>query len=330
MEARTKEFDIGRIREQLRSCQAQGLTFAAIEQQTGISRSAISQLANHAVTMHASKLRQLSAWLAANAPESAGAEGAANPLEPMGGAALSNNGGHKTQIEIYPTKNLTRLIGWLDSVYRHKAIGALVGPSGSGKTTTLKEYAKVNAGARYVKCWALMHMGDLLELIGQAFDVPLRGSLFKRQQTLIAQLNGRDAMLMLDEAEFLKSWTIKKLEVLREIWDAIGIPIVLCGTDGLKDVLTRGTGRDNCAQLYRRCWQGTTGAMEAGEIEMILREYDITPDAVREIAQMATDHRHGGMGNAFEVLRIALELAEGRTVTHAMVREAMQYKVRFG
>jgi len=142
-------------------------------------------------------------------------------------------------------------------------------------------------------------------------------------------LRGTDAMLLLDEAEFLKTWNIKKLEVLREIWDAIGIPIVLCGTDGLKDVLTRGTGRDNCAQLYRRCWQGVTSGISAAEMDAILGEYEMSPDAAKTLTQMAVDHKHGGMGNAFETLRIALEITGGAMITTPIIKQAMQYKVLF-
>jgi DNA transposition AAA+ family ATPase len=313
------------IQAALNQCREQGIaTFTQIEQATGVSRSAISQLANHGVALHAAKLNSIEGYLRANAPHTLDMVDE-DPEEPVQMSMLSR----QETVNVYPTEDMQKLIGWLNTLYKHRAIGALVGPAGSGKTTILREYCKANPNARYMKCWALMHMGDLLDMIADTFSLSLRGTMFRRQQQLMDALRGTDAMLLLDEAEFLKTWNIKKLEVLREIWDAIGIPIVLCGTDGLKDVLTRGTGRDNCAQLYRRCWQGVTSGISAAEMDAILGEYEMSPDAAKTLTQMAVDHKHGGMGNAFETLRIALEITGGAIITTPIIKQAMQYKVLF-
>ena len=297
-------------------------TFKEIEITTGVSRSAISQLANHGVTLHAAKLDRLEGWLREKAPHTLDAEEENSPKQtsmlPRGSA-----------VDVYQTKDMQKLIGWMNTLYQHRAIGALVGPAGSGKTTILRKYCEVNPNARYMKCWALMHMRDLLDMIADTFDLTLKGTMFRRQQQLINELRGSDAILLMDEAELLKTWNVKKLEVLREIWDAIGIPIVLCGTDGLKDVLTRGTGRDNCAQLYRRCWQGVTSGIGEDEMSAILGEYEMSTDAAKALTQLAADFRHGGMRNAFETLRIALEITGGAMITAPIVKQAMQYKVLF-
>lgn len=307
------------------SVKEQGIaTFKEISEETNVSRPAISGLANHGDTLHAAKLDRLEGWVRAHAPhllkDLDEEETAPQQLSMLKPASAEN---------IYQTQDMQKLIGWLNTLYQHRAIGALVGPAGSGKTTILHQYCKVNPAARYMKCWALMHMGDLLDMIADAVGLTVKGTMFRRQQQLISALRGSDTMLLMDEAEFLKSWNIKKLEVLREIWDAIGIPIVLCGTDGLKDVLTRGTGRDNCAQLYRRCWQGVTSGITEAEMNAILGDYELAPDAARTLTQMATDHRHGGMGNAFEMLRIALEITDGGMITSAILKQATQYKVLF-
>ena len=310
------------IQAALIQCKEEGVSYQAISAGTGVSRTAISQVANHGVALHAAKLNRLESWLRENAPHTLEAD------DESGGQQLSMLR-RNSNVTIYPTQDMQKLIGWLTTVYQHRAIGALVGPAGSGKTTILQRYREANPAAKYMKCWQLMHMRDLLDMIAQAFDITLKGTLFRRQQQLIAELRGRDAMLLLDEAEFLKKWNISKLEVLREIWDASGIPIVLCGTDGLKDVLTRGTGRENCAQLYRRCWQGMTSGISAEEMNAILGDYKISTDAARALTDMAVDHRHGGMGNAFEMLRIAQDIAEGEIITGAILKQATQYKVLF-
>lgn len=325
---RETNYTTQQIRDALRQCNDRGIaTYKQIALDTGISRTGISQLVNHGMTMHAVKMERLAGWLAANAPQAVSDEDE-SVLEnavPAPQATRST----PNAARVYPTQDMQKLVGWLNTLYQHRAIGALVGPAGSGKTTILREYLKINPSAKYVKCWALMHMGDLLDTIGDAFGLTLTGSMFRRQQQLINQLRGTEAMLLLDEAEFLKTWNIKKLEVLREIWDAIGIPIVLCGTEGLERVLTRGTGRDNCAQLYRRCWQGVTSGISGSEMNDILGDYQIAQEAAQTLIKMATDHKHGGMGNAFETLRIALEIAEGGMITTAILKQAMQYKVLF-
>lgn len=334
MQARAMEMDAAAISRRLRACQARGVTYKQIEMETGVSRTGISQLANHGMAMHAEKLTRLAAWLDVNAPKTAseaptdesGADGASAD---QGSTAQRPGATFCTNVDIYPTEDFKKLIGWLNTVYKHRAIGALVGHPGSGKTTVLKEYAKLNPNARYVKCWALMRMGDLLTMIGRAAGIHLTGSLFSRQQKLIEELRGSSLMLLLDEAEFLRSMNVKKLEVLREIWDEIGIPIVFCGTNELEHVLTRGTGRENCAQLYRRGWQNRTCGLGEQEAARIFGSYRLTTDATQNLAKMATDHAHGGMGNAFEVLKIALEAAEGSEIDARMIRDAAQCKVLF-
>ena len=43
--------------------------------------------------------------------------------------------------------------------------------------------------------------------------------------------------------------------------------------------------------------------------------------------RIATDVRHGGLGNFVEILNICLNIAQGGEVTQSILRNAMKYKL---
>lgn len=118
-----------------------------------------------------------------------------------------------------------------------------------------------------------MRMGDLLEMIGEAVGTQLKGSTYHKEQQLMEALRGRtDVMLLFDESEYLKKWNVEKFEALRKLWDNTGTPVIFCGTLELVNILTRGTGKDNCAQLYRRIHKIKLLGIGAGEAMDMLKD----------------------------------------------------------
>ena len=156
--------------------------------------------------------------------------------------------------------------------------------AGSGKTTVLRHFAQTQPGVLYIEAWPQMRVGDMLEAIARPLGLSLRGNNYRKTQDLIAYLSGRtDVLIAVDEAEYLAKWDVDKFEVLRKVWDNTGTPVILCGTDVLEGMLTRGRGRhDNLAQLYRRKVELKLNGIGQAEARTILREYNVSDDAADE------------------------------------------------
>lgn len=309
-----------------------GGSYKDVEKGTGISRPAISQLANHGVILPEDKLAKIEQFLASKGlfGELETEAAAANISDPEPESDMSRAVPYKTEVGIYPTSDYQKLMGWCAYIFKHRKIGAMVGYPGSGKTTILRAYCKTNPGAHYIECWSSMRMGDLLDMIGEAVGVQLKGSAYHKEQQLMEALRGRtDVMLLFDESEYLKKWNVEKFEALRKLWDNTGTPVIFCGTLELVNILTRGTGKDNCAQLYRRIHKIKLLGIDAGEAMDMLKDFHIDPEAMRELSRIATDYKHGGIGNMTEILQIALESAEGGQIDMQIVEDAKMYKLMY-
>lgn len=237
---------------------------------------------------------------------------------------------YKGRVELYQTAQYQDAMGWCEYIRSHRKMGVLTGHPGSGKTTLLKEFVRRNPGTRYIECWSMMRMGDLLSEIATAAGASLSGNVYQRTRQVMQALTGReDVALVLDEAEQLRKWDTDKFEALRKIWDNTGTPVILAGTTQLRSMLTRGGGRDNLAQLYRRKYEFELTGITAKEVRAILREYNVTADVIEELTRIATDLQHGGLGNFVEVLSLCLDAAEGARIDAGILAGAIKYKLTY-
>lgn len=195
----------------------------------------------------------------------------------------------------------------------------------------LRHFAQSHPGVLYIEAWPQMRVGDMLEAIARPLGLSLRGNNYRKTQDLITYLSGRtDVLIAVDEAEYLAKWDVDKFEVLRKVWDNTGTPVILCGTDVLEGMLTRGRGRhDNLAQLYRRKVELKLNGIGQTEARTILREYNVSDDAADALATIAADVKHGGMGTFVEILDICLEAAEGGQITGDILASARKYKLMY-
>lgn len=113
-----------------------------------------------------------------------------------------------------------------------------------------------------------------------------------------------------------------------QLWDETNTPIVLVGPPRLEEILTHGSGRSNLSQLYRRKYEIKLTGIKPDEVRAILAQYDVEPRVAAELTLIATDTRHGGMGNFIEIFGMCLEAAAGGTVTQEILAGAKCYKLQ--
>lgn len=302
------------LRSELIAAQRDGHTLARIATETGVNRTSISQYVNKGYALSDKNAQAIREYLDMHTSDE-------NDVDDRQ---------YKRSVELYETAEFREAMGFCRYIKTKRKMGILIGYPGSGKTTILKEFARRVPGAYYIECWLSMHMNDLLYALARAAGITVSGNNYAKAQQLIAALSTRDdVMILLDEAEYLKKWDVDKFEVIRKIWDNSQTPVIFAGTPVLESILTRGGGKDNLAQLYRRKYEIRLEGIKKAEVSDILRGYDIAPDAAATLAEIATDARHGGMGNFVELLEISLEAANGGRIDAAIVAGAKQYKLMY-
>lgn len=307
------------LRASLRNLQVYGITYAQISEATGVNRSTISQFANKNEPMTYANIDKLQAYVAQREAE----------IVPLATETQSLQG--LQTIGLWKTEEYQAAMGWMHYVWGHRKMGVLVGAPGTGKTTILKQVCKDVPGAVYIEAQPNMRCKDLFNAIADGAGIQLgKGNAYERFASLLDGLRGRsDVMILVDEAEYLHKWDADKFEYLRKIWDNTGTPVVLCGTNALELLLTRGAGRQNLAQLYRRKYELQLKGITAKAILSHLRQYNLTTDAATMLSEIGADTQHGGLGNLVEILELCLETAAGGPIDAEMVRSAKRYKLMY-
>lgn len=307
------------LRSDLQYLQRYGVTYAKMSEDTGVNRTTISLFANKGEMTSPINLDKLRTYadrqLATIVPST-------TEMTPSLGVQT---------IGLWRTDEYIAAMGWLHYVWDHRKMGVLVGAPGTGKTTILREFRHEVPGAIYIEAVPNMRCRDLIGAIADGAGIQLgRGNVYDRFRSLLDGLRGRsDVMILIDEAEYLHKWDADKFEYLRKIWDNTGTPVVLCGTQALELLLTRGAGRQNLAQLYRRKYELQLKGLTAKAATTHLRQYNITTDAAEILARIGADTEHGGLGNLVEILELCLEAAGGGQVDADMVRSAQRYKLMY-
>ncbi|MDD3401420.1 MAG: ATP-binding protein [Eubacteriales bacterium] len=307
--------DIDELREQLSKLQAAGVPFSTISTATGVHRSTISQFVNQGIRpARYEQMHSLMLYVSAH---------------PTIGVAQAN-GSHKQNLELWEHEEYKAARGWCNYIIDNRKIGVIMGAPGTGKTTLLKSLMVDMPSCIYIEATSNMRVTDLINTIARAIGVSVSGNGYERYTQLLSSLQWRkELVILVDEAECLKKWDVEKYEYLRKIWDNTGTPIIITGTPELEKILTRGTGRGNLAQLYRRKYELQLKGVSASEALAILRQYNCTTDASQMLSQLAGDTAHGGLGTMCETLDLCLKTAAGGQITADMVTAAKKYKMMY-
>lgn len=146
-----------------------------------------------------------------------------------------------------------------DLAIKRNRIVRIIGPSQVGKTYCLKEYMR---RARFQTCYLRIPAAPTFKLVVEAMCAAVGVSSSLRTDDArprVARAIGPNTLVVVDELHELvmsagKSTAMKCAEWLREIFDASGCGMVLCGTSALEDDLINDPRLKGwLGQLDQRC-----------------------------------------------------------------------------
>ena len=111
-------------------------------------------------------------------------------------------------------------------------IAVVVGDSGTGKTTSLRQYAKESHSAILIEVDPSFTQVTLMTEIARALGVEAKGGQTAVIERIIDTLNGRDAVLIVDEADYLSETSLELIR--RVINDKSHAGVVLVGLPRLE------------------------------------------------------------------------------------------------
>ena len=245
-----------------------------------------------------------------------------NPVPSHYAAAQDN----KARSEMLTTEDFRQVIGLCSMCMDDAEIGIVIGPAGSGKTTALQEYCKRESGAVYIRADITMSAKELLVEIGGGLGIELFGSRRNMVRQIVIRLKNDPALIIIDEADLLVSReSVKKLEIVRSIWDEAHMGLVLAGPPNLATYLVKGPGgRENLSQFYSRVRRAYyMKGVNREEAMGFLAGISIDKDAAKYLITAAVSKANGGLRRFSRLLQNSLDLAEsGETITMAIVKEA--------
>ena len=200
------------------------------------------------------------------------------------------------------TKSYSEVMGTVKIGIKRKKLTAVFGQPGSGKSTLLEDVVFENPKAHRILCSPTMTMKNLLVEIANCLDTHVKGDTYSVQKQLTDALVADPGhILLFDECENLHRGNVSKIDVLRQIYDEADIPMVLCGTYQLQNLLS-GANDHNQPQIFRRILKAEFKLITKDEftnyinsLEELLKIH-FTTDVRNELFSLCTDIENGGLG----------------------------------
>jgi len=213
---------------------------------------------------------------------------------------------------------------------QNRRLGVIVAPPGTGKTFALERFVRNKPDSVvFVRANPNMSSAGLCIRIGQQLGLNLVNgqSLDYMVDSIVARLREDPKLVIIDEADYLTSKaSLRRMELLRTIYDESGCGMVLCGMPRLMTALTSGLSmKDNLAQFYSRvAYLRKLQGWSDDEIRAFARNYELEADAWALIYKLARDQERGGMRRIGNLLANAAYLADGERITLNHLRTAAQ------
>jgi DNA transposition AAA+ family ATPase len=234
--------------------------------------------------------------------------------------------------ETIKLEEFMRIQGICRLCHEERELGVIIGNPGVGKTTALNEFvSRYHQDVILITARQEMSVKDFLNCIAVQLRVNISGSIYQMVTDLIRALKAHPKTLIIDESENMITHTVRKGEILREIFDEAKVGMILCGTFKLKSILVKGpTKMENLAQLYSRVtYNLEVGTMTESEVRGILVNYKVSEAAKREFIKVALDPNHGAIRMFVQSLRMCLKIISisGGEITREVFQEATKYLI---
>lgn len=172
---------------------------------------------------------------------------------------------------------------------RYGGFGVVAAFVGTGKTTALKRIAESQPGVYLIEGLPAMTHSVLLDELVSQVGCPVKtastktgGTKAEKLRAIIGALKGKQALILLDEAETCSAST---LEYLRRIRDLAGAGVVLCGTEKLMPMIRDPRGRFGQISSRVNYWPPVIKRISADDIRALAQAY--MPDDVTLTDELA-------------------------------------------
>jgi DNA transposition AAA+ family ATPase len=198
-----------------------GLVSAAtLSRRTGIKQSAISEFRNDAWKGKVGTLFSTASILAKAVDR-----------------IIQQKQADETRVDGFVKTSVAREVyGVASYVVKRRMIGVFVIPAGSGKTMALEQLRDEFPGSILVTVTKTRStVKSFLQVVARALGLDECGRGEDIQDAIVGRLAGSDRLLMVDEAHKLQ---VGCLDVLREIWDEVKVPMLLGATPSFYKTMT--------------------------------------------------------------------------------------------
>lgn len=213
------------------------------------------------------------------------------------------------------------VLGGIIKHVQDKKMVIVLGEPGEGKTITVLDFCMQNTSpSYYYRCSPNTTMNSLLIFIANAIGIRVVGSNDELQNRIQKKLQQNpDYCFVFDEAEYLAYGNGTKIDVLRQIFDETDVPIILCGTYVLKDLISgeRKKNADrthNRPQIFRRLRKEEFEMIEEKEVldylAFLETNYAVIFDTrvKQDLISICRDRQSGGLGNFIEIIELIFSL----------------------
>ena len=214
------------------------------------------------------------------------------------------------------------------------SMGLITSDSGRGKSLTLRAASEIMPGSMLMRCSTDTTRPQLLRAICNAAGAKTSSKSYMMEERLEQLLRDTGRLLLLDEAHKLRPHS---LEVVRDLHDLTGCPIVLAGTSGvLRTVFDSDDGGQFASRVavrldlesYLAGGEGGDGGPLHTPAEIVKLFYidrvKLTSDGAQALARIANVPGLGALRLAKQVFRAAVDaaLADGREAIDAQLVRA--------
>jgi DNA transposition AAA+ family ATPase len=169
--------------------------------------------------------------------------------------------------EFIVTENVQMVNFVIRKAIKNRSIAVIYGDAGSGKSETCKRLARGIGNGIYIECDAYLTTRGLFKRVTTALKIAGARSLSETLELIVAELKNRDAVLFIDEAEYLQH---KTLEMIRRVWDFSETPIIFIGIHKIVDNLR------SHRQLFSRIqYKWEIGKITPADVQEIFSYYGL-------------------------------------------------------